>query len=137
MSFPLKVSPAFLANAPLWDVERLWLEGACAYEVYDNPLMEDDDWDALGRHLRDRAPVLSAYFCHAVMGEWPCPEVEEGENPFKTASGINWHNQLSIANAVREGQANPRELQQRVSRWQARIRDIERGDLHLPRACRP
>lgn len=132
MSHPLTIGPTFLPNAPIQDVERLWLEGACAYEYFDDPILEDDHWDALGRHLRARWSELSPYFLHAVQLPYPPQEPEEGENPLKTASGINWDK--GLPQIVRQGLQ--KDWQRRMALWRARIRDIEEGDLHLPLAAR-
>lgn len=113
--------PPLRLRAPIKDLERLWLECACAYEVFDDPLMEDHLWDALGVELMERRAELSPYFCHPVLGTWPAPQPEPGENPLKTASGIDWSKDLPAI--IVEGLK--KERPHRVARWRLRIGEIE------------
>lgn len=117
----LLLVPPLGLNANITDLERLWLECACAYEVFDAPLMEDHLWDNLGKELISRYQELSSYFCIAVIGQWPFPKPEEGENPLKTASGINW--EVGLPAIVVEGLK--KERTERISRWQTRIKSIQ------------
>lgn len=117
MTFPLSSQGLLGKGLDIKDLERLWLECACAYEVFDDPLMDDLEWDAIGIELNERHKELSPYFTWAVSRCWPLPEPEPGENQLKTASGIVWTDDLPsiIAEGLR------RERPVRVALWQNRI----------------
>lgn len=123
MTLPLSYTPRH-ELAEVTDLERLWLECACAYEVFDDPLMEDHEWDRLGVDLWKRSAELSAYFCHAVNIPWPHPRraLGAGTNPLKTGSGIRWDRGLPAI--VEEGLR--KERPKRIAMWQARLRTLER-----------
>lgn len=126
------LQPPLGVNADIKDLERLWLECACAYEVFDDPLMEDHLWDRLGIELLSRRLELSPYFCDAVLGKqytWPFPEPEPGENPLKTASGIDWTDGLPaiVAEGLRK------ERPKRVKRWEIRIAEINKAARYVDR----
>lgn len=114
------LTPPLGLRVRISELERLWLECACAYEVFDDPLMEDHLWDNLGQELLARRAQLSAFFCRAVGFPWPFPEPEPGENPLKTASGIDWRKGLPLL--VEEGLRKERPV--RKAMWGARIRYI-------------
>lgn len=84
------LSPPLGINAPINDLERLWLETSCYYAVFDDNAMEDTLWDQMAVELWERREELSPYFCHAVNLPWPAPQGEPGENPLKTAMSVNW-----------------------------------------------
>lgn len=59
----------------------LWLRATAAYEVLDEPIMSDVEWDALTIVLRDNYEQLDPYLRTAIPRE--CLESSTG-------SGINW-----------------------------------------------
>lgn len=145
MSAPNRMlQPPLGIQAPLNDLERLWLETSCYYAVFNETVMEDTLWDLLARELWERREEtwkdtsrgkvlgLSPYFCHAVGLPWPvskgryCEESqshvpwEEGENPLKTAMGIDWTEGLPAI--VVEG--IKKEGPKRLAMWESRIRGL-------------
>ena len=118
-------------NAPLTDLERLWLQTSAYYAVFNETVMEDTQWDALSVELWRRRSEggdpyhpegLSAFFCHSVGLQWPVRlgSFEEGENPLKTAMGVNWDEGLPaiVVEGIRKD--GPK----RLSLWRSRIRKL-------------
>jgi hypothetical protein len=69
-------------------LERLWLDTACLYEVFDVTVMEDSAWDQVGKELWERREEWTPYFKHSL----PSPDF----NPGTTASGVNWRKGLPL-----------------------------------------
>jgi hypothetical protein len=113
--------PPLAVNANINILERLWLECACAYEVFDEPLMEDHLWDRLGIELLERRSEISPYFTEALKLPWPFPEPEPGENTLKTAYAIDWTQGLPAI--VVEGLTHERD--KRTTRWKHHLLRIE------------
>lgn len=124
--------PPLGIQAPLSDLERLWLETSAYYAVFNETVMEDTLWDQMAQELWDRrleehpfSPHgLSPYFCHSVGLPWPISRFEGGDetNPLKTAMGVNWEEGLPAI--VVEG--IQKDSPERIARWKARIKALER-----------
>lgn len=84
--------PPLNCAAQIKDLERLWLACTCAYDQFDETLMEDTDWDALTVELREREAEWSPYFKEAVPRDCIISS---------TSSGIDWH-KLSVARICRQ-----------------------------------
>lgn len=122
---PEELLPAPLGiRADIKDLERLWLETSCYYAVFDDNVMQDEVWDKMAVELWERKTELSPYFTHSVGLPWPVPADygEDGENPLKTASGVNWEEGLPaivVEGIIKEGP-------KRLAMWRSRIGKIAR-----------
>jgi len=121
---PVLLLPPLGIQAPITDLERLWLETTCYYAVFDDNVMEDTLWDYMAVELWERRLEISPYFAHAVGLPWPCPMEfgEEGENPLKTAAGVDWEKGLPaiVVEGIRKD--GPK----RLAQWRTRIETIQR-----------
>lgn len=110
-------------SLPIQDLERLWLESSCHYAVFDDNILEDTEWDHLGRELWARRSELSPYFCHACKLGYPAEDVEEGEMPLVTASGIDWDGGLPaiVVEGIRKD--GPK----RLTHWKDRLSALRKG----------
>lgn len=109
-------------NAPIGDLERLWLETSCYYAVFNETVMADEEWDQMAVELWERRTELSAFFTNAVGLPWPAVTAEEGENPLKTAMGVNW--ELGLPAIVVDGinMDGPA----RLAMWRNRIEKLKK-----------
>jgi hypothetical protein len=119
---PALLPPIHGIQAPITDLERLWLETSCYYAVFDDNVMEDVLWDQMAVELWERRLEISPYFAHAVNLPWPVPQGEAGENPLKTAMGVDWTKDLPLV--VVEGIT--KEGNKRLSMWRSRIEKLTR-----------
>lgn len=120
---PLSTQGLLGWNAPIQDLERLWLEASCYYAVFDDNILEDTEWDHLGRELWERRTELSPYFCHANSLGWPMTGDDEGgreDSPLKSAMGIKWEEGLPaiIVEGIRK------EGPKRIALWRKRLEDL-------------
>lgn len=143
MSGPDLLRPPLGIKAPVGDLERLWLETSCYYAVFNETVMEDTLWDLMAQELWDRreeawnagdhkAYGLSPYYCHAVGIPWPVTSQEwaEGENPIKTAMGVNWDEGLPaiVVDGIKK------EGPKRLAMWRSRIRGLRKEAERGPSA---
>ena len=124
------LSPPLGIQAPITDLERLWLETSCYYALLDENVMADEEWDQMAVELWERRGELSPYFCHAVRLKWPQATTRQHRsNPLKTAMSVDWGEGLPalIAEGIRK------EGPKRLAMWRSRIRGLlleaDRGTL--------
>lgn len=115
---PLSLNGLLNQRLPINDLERLWLEASCFYAVFDENILEDTEWDHLGRELWERRLKLSPYFAHALGLSWPVEPRED--NPLVSAMGINWERDLPaiVVEGIRKD--GPK----RVAHWKARLEEL-------------
>lgn len=119
--------PPLGINAPIEDLERLWLETSCYYAVFNETVMEDTEWDQMAVEMWQRRDELRPYFCGSLglpwAHGWGCSHAgwAEGENPLKTAMGVDWEQGLPAI--VVEG--IKKDGPKRLAMWESRIRGIQ------------
>lgn len=79
----MSLIPQAPKGLPIKDLERLWLDTACLYEEFNETVMEDPDWDLMGKELNERKAEWSPYFTRCLPGG-------KRFNPGTTGSGLDW-----------------------------------------------